>query len=156
MSDLHFDANGIFNGIVVALLLGGGGWALGWARMRLGLMNDRISLKILRAELNKVLGLQQNPGKVAEFLLTQLLCCFGILGIGMAYAPMAFMDGGAKVIGPILAILGLGIYTCVVYAIGIIIRLKKGAKYVQRQEAKVAVLEERLERRNAVKQKVKD
>ncbi|MCW0390820.1 hypothetical protein NB690_001394 [Xanthomonas sacchari] len=74
----------------------------------------------------------------------------------MAYAPMAFMDGGAKVIGPILAILGLGIYTCVVYAIGIIIRLKKGAKYVQRQEAKVAVLEERLERRNAVKQKVKD
>nr|WP_267112891.1 hypothetical protein [Xanthomonas sacchari] len=38
----------------------------------------------------------------------------------------------------------------------LIIRLKKGAKYVERQEAKVAVLEERLERRNAVKQKVKD
>ncbi|UQQ14984.1 hypothetical protein [Xanthomonas arboricola] len=64
MSDLHLDANSVFNGIVVALLLGGGGWALGWAKMRLGLMNDRISLKILRAELNKVLSLQKEPSKV--------------------------------------------------------------------------------------------
>lgn len=156
MSDLHLDANSVFNGIIVALLLGGGGWALGWARMRLGLMNDRISLKILRAELNKVLSLQKDPGRVATFLLTQLLCCFGILGIGMAYAPIAFMDGGAKWIGPALAIFGLSIYTCAVYAIGILIRLRKGGDYVRRQEAKIAVLENRLEQRNAAKQKAKD
>ncbi|WP_058363002.1 hypothetical protein [Xanthomonas translucens] len=153
MSGLHLDANNIFNGIVLALIVWSGTWALGWAKTRLGLMNDRISLRILRAELNKVLDLQREPGKVAAFLLTQLLCCFGILGIGMTYAPIAFMDGGAKWVGPGLAILGLAIYTCAVYAIGILIRLKKGAKYVQRQEAKIVALEERLERRNAAKQK---
>ncbi|MBB5876145.1 hypothetical protein [Xanthomonas sp. 3498] len=156
MSDLHLDANSVFNGIIVALLLGGGGWALGWARMRLGLMNDRITLKIHRAELNKVLNLQRDSAKVAAFLLTQILFCFAILGVAMAYSTIAFMDGGAKWMAPVVSILGLAIYTCAVYAIGIIIRVKKGAKYVQRQEAKIAALEEGLERRNAVKQKARE
>lgn len=41
----------------------------------------------------------------------------------------------------LVSILGLAIYTCAVYAIGIIIRVKKGGTYVQRQEANIAVLE---------------
>ncbi len=156
MSDLHLDANNIVNGIVLALIVGGGSWAVGWAKSRLGLMNDRVSLRIYRAELNKVLGLLQDPSKVATFLLTQLLCCFGILGIGTACAPIAFMDGGARWIGPALAIVGLAIYTCAVYAIGILVRIKKGASYVQSQEAKIIALEARLERRQMGKEKVRD
>lgn len=73
MGELNLDANSIFNGIVVVVLAAGGSWALGRAWGRLGLLSDRMNLKILRAELGKVVDLQEDPSKTAVFLLTQVL-----------------------------------------------------------------------------------
>ncbi|KGR48734.1 hypothetical protein OC00_20845 [Xanthomonas vasicola] len=118
-------------------------------------MSDRLNLKILRAELKKVVELQADPAKTAVFLLTQVLFCLAIMGIGAAYAPLAFFQGGMRWFVPVLACLGLSIYGCAIYAIGILVRLRKGAAYVQRQEARIAAVEEKLGRTRVGKEKVR-
>ncbi|MEA9753713.1 hypothetical protein VDG64_00720 [Xanthomonas campestris pv. raphani] len=156
MGELHLDANSIFNGIVVVLLAAGGSWALGRAWGRLGLLSDRMNLKILRAELGKVMDLQGDSSKIAVFLLTQVLFCLAIMGVGAAYAPLAFFEGGMKWFVAVLAVLGLSIYGCAIYAVGILVRLRKGPAYVQRQEARIAAVEEKLGRTQVGKEKVRD
>ncbi|MGV7196894.1 MULTISPECIES: hypothetical protein [unclassified Xanthomonas] len=156
MGELHLDANSIFNGILVVVLATGGSWTLGWAWGRLGLLSDRMNLKILRAELRKVVELQGNPAKTAVFLLEQVLFCLAIIGIGAAYAALAFFDGGMKWVVPGLAFLSLSIYGFAIYAIGILVRLRKGPAYVQRQEARIAAVEEKLGRTQVGKEKVRD
>lgn len=155
MGELHLDANSIFNGIVVVVFAAGGSWALGQAWGRLGLLSNRLSLKILRAELRKVVELQGDPAKIAVFLLTQVLFCLAIMGVGAVYAPLAFFEGGMKWFVAILAVLGLSVYGCAIYAVGILIRLRKGAAYVQRQEARIAAVEEKLGRTQVGKEKVR-
>lgn len=156
MGDLHLDANSIFNGIVVVLLAAGGSWALGRAWGRLGLLSDRMNLKILRAELGKVVDLQGDSSKTAVFLLTQVLFCLAIMGVGAAYAPLAFFEGGMRWFVAVLAVLGLSIYGCAIYAVGILVRLRKGPAYVQRQEARIAAVEEKLGRTQVGKEKIRD
>ncbi|WP_230620380.1 hypothetical protein [Xanthomonas arboricola] len=156
MGDLHLDANSIFNGILVVVLAAGGSWALGRAWGRLGLLSDRMNLKILRAELGKVVDLQEDPSKTAVFLLTQVLFCLAIMGVGAAYAPLAFFEGGMKWFVVVLAVLGLSIYGCAIYAVGILVRLRKGPAYVHRQEARIAAVEEKLGRTQVGKEKVRD
>ncbi|WP_258079675.1 hypothetical protein [Xanthomonas arboricola] len=154
MGELHLDANSIFNGIVVVVLAAGGSWALGRAWGQLGLLSDRLNLKILRAELRKVVELQGDTAKIAVFLLTQVLFCLAIMGIGAAYAPLAFFEGGMRWFVAVLACLGLSIYGCAIYAIGILVRLRKGAAYVQRQEARIATVEKKIERTEVRKEKI--
>ncbi|MEF2242108.1 hypothetical protein [Xanthomonas arboricola] len=156
MGELNLDANSIFNGIVVVVLAAGGSWALGRAWGRLGLLSDRMNLKILRAELGKVVDLQEDPSKTAVFLLTQVLFCLAIMGVGAAYAPLAFFEGGMKWFVVVLAVLGLSIYGCAIYAVGILVRLRKGPAYVHRQEARIAAVEEKLGRTQVGKEKVRD
>ncbi|KGP21861.2 hypothetical protein NY65_20650 [Xanthomonas phaseoli pv. phaseoli] len=141
---------------MVVVLAAGGSWALGRAWGRLGLLSDRLNLKILRAELRKVVELQGDPAKTAVFLLTQVLFCFAIMGIGAAYAPLTFFEGGMKWFVPVLAFLGLLIYGCAIYAIGILVRLRKGDPYVQRQEARIAAVEERLGRMQVGRNGIRD
>jgi hypothetical protein len=113
------------------------------------LLNDRLSLGIHRAELAKVEALLKGPSHVTIFLLTNVLICFAVLGAGLAYAPIAFMDGGAKWAGALLTVMSLAIYSCAVYTLGILYRLKKGETYLVKQREKVAALERKLEQKSA-------
>lgn len=149
MGEIYFDVNAIFNGVVgsVALLIAA--WALGWTRARLGLLSDRMTLRLYRSEFEQVERLMADPMQLAIFLLTYLLICFALLGLGVGYAPIAFMDDGAKWIGPVLACLGLAIYGCSVYTLGIIYRVKKGERYLGKQREKIAGLEKKLTLKSA-------
>lgn len=113
------------------------------------MLSDRLSLRIYRAELAKVEALMKDPSQVTVFLLTSVLICFAILGVALAYAPIAFMDGGAKLIGPLLTMMCLAIYTCAIYPLGILHRLKKGEAYLVKQREKIEALERKLERKPA-------
>ncbi len=144
MAGIVFDGSSIFNGVVSSIVTMVALWALGWARTRLGLLNDRMTLRLYRAELEKVEALMRNPSQVTVFLLTYVVICFAMLGIGIAYAPVAFMDGGAKWVGPFLAVMGLAIYACAVYPLGILYRLKKGDAYLEKQRGRVEILERKL------------
>lgn len=145
MLGISFDGNSIFNGVVGSVAAMLTVWAVRWAGMRLGLLNDRLTLRIHRAELAKVEALARNPAQTAVFLLTCVVICLGILGIGLAYAPIAFMDGGAKWIAPFLAVIGLAVYACAIYPLGILNRLKKGEAYLAKQRVKIERLERRME-----------
>jgi hypothetical protein len=144
MGEIYFDANAIFNGVVgsVALLIAA--WALGWTRARLGLLSDRMTLRLYQSEVKQVERLMADPMQLAIFLLTYLLICFALLGLGVGYAPIAFLDDGTKWIGPVLACLGLAVYACSVYTLGIIYRVKKGERYLGKQREKIEALEKRL------------
>lgn len=78
------------------------------------------------------------------------------MGVGAAYAPLAFFEGGMKWFVVVLAVLGLSIYGCAIYAVGILVRLRKGPAYVHRQEARIAAVEEKLGRTQVGKEKVRD
>ena len=103
MDEIYFDANAIFNGVVgsVALLIAA--WALGWTRARIGLLSDRMTLRMYQSEFKRVEALMTDPMQLAIFLLTYLLICFALLGLGVGYAPIAFLDDGAKWVGPVQA-----------------------------------------------------
>lgn len=144
MEGFWFDGTSFFNSVLASIALAITWWALSWARTRVGLLNDRMTLRLYRAELERVEALKRDPSQVAVFLLTWLVICFAMLGIGIAYAPIAFMDGGAKWIGPFLAVVGLAIYTCAVYVLGILHRLKKGDAYLEKQRGKIDALQQKL------------
>lgn len=144
MEGFWFDGTSFFNSVLASIALAITWWALSWARTRVGLLNDRMTLRLYRAELERVEALKRDPSQVAVFLLTWLVICFAMLGIGIAYAPIAFMDGGAKWIGPFLAVVGLVIYTCAVYVLGILHRLKKGDAYLEKQRGKIDALQQKL------------
>lgn len=149
MTGIAFDGNAIFNGMVGTIAIGVSVWAARWAGTRLGLLNDRLSLRVYRAELAKVEALVKGPSHVTIFLLANVLICFAILGAGLAYAPIAFMGGGAKWAGAFLTVMSLAIYTCAIYTLGILYRLKKGETYLIKQREKVAVLERKLKQKPA-------
>ena len=144
MTGIGFDGNSIFNGVVASIAATVTWWALSWARTRVGLLSDRMTLRLYRAELERVEALRRDPSQVAVFLLTWLVICFAMLGIGIAYAPIAFMDGGAKWIGPFLTVIGFAIYTCAAYVLGILYRLRKGEAYSEKQQAKIDALQQKL------------
>lgn len=144
MGGIQFDGNSIFNGMIASIATLVTVWALGWARARLGLLNDRMTLWLLRAELERVEALAKEPSKVGAFLLTHVVICLAILGVCIAYAPIAFIDGGSKWIGPFLTVMGLAIYICAVYSLGILYRLKKGEAYLEKQREKVGILGKKL------------
>ncbi|WP_313247182.1 hypothetical protein [Stenotrophomonas rhizophila] len=84
-----------------------------------------------------------------QFLLVQVLCCFGILGVAIMLTLFAFMTGGTKWVAPGLGLLGFSIYGCVIYPLGMLIRLRKGDAYIERQRARIELAEKRLELRQA-------
>lgn len=144
MAGIGFDGTSFFNSVLASIALAVTWWALSWARTKVGLLNDRMTLRLYCAELERVEALRRDPSQVAVFLLTWVVICFAMLGIGIAYAPIAFMDGGAKWVGPFLAVVGLAIYTCAVYVLGILHRLKKGDAYLEKQRGKIDALQRKL------------
>jgi len=144
MAGFGFEGTGFFNSVLASIAAAATWWALGWARTRAGLLSNRMTLRLYRAELERVETLKRDPSQVAVFLLTWLVICFAMLGIGIAYAPIAFMDGGAKWIGPFLTMMGLAIYTCAVYALGILHRLRKGEAYLEKQRGRIDALQRKL------------
>ncbi|ATS51222.1 hypothetical protein XAP3CFBP6996_008145 [Xanthomonas citri pv. fuscans CFBP 6996] len=134
-------AQAVIGGVVASTVIYLARWAYGKAIF----WNDRISLAINRAELRKIERLGQDKLHVMQFLLIQVLCCFGILGIAIMLAPLAFMADGAKWIVPGLGLLGLSIYGCVIYPLGMIARLRKGEGYITRQKALIDRTERRLD-----------
>lgn len=141
---LELDPNTIFNGVVTSVVVLSGVWALGHVRTRLTLLNNRLSLNLSRAELAKVRELSGSSERLQSFLLSQLMACFSILGIAMMYVPVSFMEGGTKWIVPGFGVLGLAIYSCGVYAIGMLVRVRRGEAYLNRQQLKISSLEARL------------
>ncbi|MCS3748836.1 hypothetical protein FHY18_004482 [Xanthomonas arboricola] len=134
-------AQAVIGGVVASAVIYLARWAYGKAIF----WNDRISLVINRAELRKIEHLGQDKFHIVQFLLIQVLCCFGILGIAIMLAPLAFMTDGAKWIVPGLGLLGLSIYGCVIYPLGMMVRLRKGAAYIDRQRSLIERTERRLE-----------
>ncbi|MFA4227907.1 hypothetical protein P2C08_17025 [Xanthomonas perforans] len=134
-------AQAVIGGVVASTVIYLARWAYGKAIF----WNDRVSLAINRAEIRKIEYLGQDKFHATQFLLIQVLCCFGILGIAIMLAPLAFMTGGAKWIVPGLGLLGLSIYGCVVYPLGMIVRLRKGEAYIKRQQALIEKAERRLD-----------
>jgi hypothetical protein len=134
-------AQAVIGGIVASTVIYLARWAYGKASF----WNDRVSLAINRAEIRKIEYLGKDKLHVAEFLLIQVLCCFGILAIALMLTPLAFMTGGAKWIVPSLGLLSLAIYGCVIYPLGMIVRLRKGAAYIERQRSLIERTERRLE-----------
>ncbi len=134
-------AKAVIGGVVASPVIYLAHWACGKAIF----WNDRLGLAINRAEIRKIEYLGQDKFHVTQFLLIQVLCCFGILGIAIMLAPLAFMTGGAKWIVPGLGLLGLSIYGCVVYPLGMIVRLRKGEAYIKRQQALIEKAERRLD-----------
>lgn len=134
-------AQAVIGGVVASTVIYLARWAYGKAIF----WNDRIGLAINRAELRKIEHLGQDKFHVMQFLLIQVLCCFGILGIAIMLAPLAFMTDGAKWIVPGLGLLGLSIYGCVVYPLGMIVRLRKGEAYIKRQQALIEKSERSLD-----------
>ncbi|KLC00624.1 hypothetical protein TB9_10080 [Xanthomonas perforans] len=134
-------AQAVIGGIAASMVIHLARWAYGKAIF----WNDRVGLAINRAELRKIERLGQDKFHVMQFLLVQVLCCFGILGIAIMLAPLAFMTDGAKWIAPGLGLLGLSIYGCVIYPLGMIVRLRKGAAYIERQRSLIERTERRLE-----------
>ncbi|MFA1261861.1 hypothetical protein ACDI97_10655 [Xanthomonas axonopodis pv. fascicularis] len=133
-------AQAVIGGVLASTVIYLARWAYGKAIF----WNDRVGLAINRAELRKIEQFGQDKFHVMQFLLIQLLCCFGILGIAIMLAPLAFMTDGAKWIVPGLGLLGLSIYGCVVYPLGMIVRLRKGEAYIKRQQALIEKAEHRL------------
>lgn len=146
MAELGFDGNAVFNGVLASAAFAVTWWAVGKARTRVGLMNDRLSLRILRWELRKVETVLLGPTHTAAFLMAHAIVCFALLGVGVAFAPIAFMEGGEKWIGPGLAVVGLTIYCCAIYPLGILFRASKGEPYLSAQRSKIVALEKKLGR----------
>jgi hypothetical protein len=63
-----------------------------------------------------------------------------------AYGNVSFWTG-AKWIAPGLGVLAFLIYGCVIYPLGMLIRLRKGDAYIERQRARIELAEKRLELR---------
>lgn len=144
MTSLHFDPNSIFNGIVGGLVLIGLAWAFGRGKAWIWLLGNTLGLSLMRTELKKALELGQDPSRMQVFLLRHVLICFAIVGVGIAYAPVMLLDGGMQWIGPGAALLGLGMYCNVIYALGFMNRVGQGDAYLIRQQEKIDALEARL------------
>ena len=145
MTVMALDVNSIFNSMVGTVALTFTVWAARLTGIKFSLLSGRLSLKIYRKELAIVEDLIKNPPQVMVFLLTIILVCLAILGVGLAYAPIAFMDGGAKWVGPPLTIMSLALYACAIYPLGILHRVKKGEAYLVKQRGKIEELERKLE-----------
>lgn len=135
----------VIGGVVASIVIFLARWACG----KVSFWNEQMGLAINRAELRKIEQLSADRLNVLQFLLIQVLCCFGILGIAIMLTLFAFMTGGAKWIAPGLGVLGFSIYGCVIYPLGMLIRLRKGDAYIERQRARIELAEKRLELRQA-------
>jgi len=151
MTSLNFDPNSIFNSVVGGLVLLGLAWAFGRGKAWIWLLGSRLGLSLMRSELKKALELGRDPSRMQVFLLRHVLISFAILGVGIAYAPVMLLDGGMDWIGPGAALLGLGMYCNVIYALGFISRVGQGDAYVIRQQEKIAALEVRMAAHRAAK-----
>lgn len=134
-------AKAVIGGVVASPVIYLAHWACGKAIF----WNDRLGLAINRAEIRKIEHLGKDKLHVVEFLLIQGLCCFGILSVALMLTPLAFMTGGVKLIVPGLGLLGLALYGSVIYPLGMIVRLRKGAAYIERQRSLIERTERRLE-----------
>ncbi|UHH09668.1 hypothetical protein LU699_15610 [Luteimonas fraxinea] len=144
MDNFGFDFKDVLNTVLAGIFVASLSWAFGWVRLRVGMFNDRISLRILRGELDCVLELKRNPSGVGVLLGRQALICFAILGISIVYAPMAVIENGGRYVLPFVAVLGMSLYACAIYPLGILNRLSKGNAFVERQRARIELIEARI------------
>lgn len=120
-----------------------------WGYDKAGFWNERLGLALNRAELRKVRHLASDRLNVIEFLLIQVLWCFGILAIAALIAPLAYATGGQHWMGVVVVTAAFIIYGCVVFPLGIIVRLRKGDEYIRRQELRIERGEKVLEKHRA-------
>ncbi|MEB1941282.1 MULTISPECIES: hypothetical protein [Xanthomonas] len=140
---MPFDVSDVVGSLVAAVVL----IVAKWAFDKLSFWDEKIGLMINRAELRKVELLRADPVHITHFLLLQGIYCFGALAIGLMLLPLAFMDGGMKLLTPGLWCVGLVIYFCVVFPAGMMVRVRKGDAYIKRQQERIARAEKRLELR---------
>ncbi|UXB37592.1 hypothetical protein [Stenotrophomonas maltophilia] len=108
-----------------------------WAYAKAGFWNEKLGLAMNRAELRKVQHLASDRSNLLQFLLTQLLWCFCFLAIAAMVAPLAYATGGLHWLGVVVTIGALAIYGCVIFPLGMIVRIRKGDSYIQRQIARI-------------------
>jgi len=134
---------GVVAGLVTAVAISLARWAYGLA----GFWNERLGLTLNRAELKKVQHLASDQRILVEFLLTQVLWCICYLAVAAMVAPLAYTTGGQHWLGVVVSALGLLIYCCVIYPLGMVVRVRKGDAYISRQKLRIErgikVVEER-------------
>ncbi|ASE52676.1 TPA: hypothetical protein UOC34_001046 [Stenotrophomonas maltophilia] len=108
-----------------------------WAYAKAGFWNEKLGLAMNRAELRKVQHLALEKSNLLQFLLTQLLWCFCFLAIALMFAPLAYATGGLPWLGAVVTLGALAIYGCVIFPLGMVVRLRKGDSYIQRQMARI-------------------
>lgn len=108
-----------------------------WAYAKAGFWNEKLGLAMNRAELRKVRHLALDKSNLVQFLLTQLLWCFCFLAIALMFAPLAYATGGLPWLGAVVTLGALAIYGCVIFPLGMVVRLRKGDSYIQRQMARI-------------------
>lgn len=108
-----------------------------WAYAKAGFWNEKLGLAMNRAELRKVQHLASEKSNLVQFLLTQLLWCFCFLAIALMFAPLAYATGGLPWLGAVVILGALAIYGCVIFPLGMVVRLRKGDSYIQRQMARI-------------------
>ncbi|AHG43570.1 hypothetical protein N018_12140 [Pseudomonas syringae CC1557] len=139
---IPFDVSDVAASLVATIVL----IVAKWAFDQVSFLDKKFGLLVNRAELRKIEWLRSDPTNLTHFLLIQGLYCFGAIAMGFLLLPLAFMNGGMKLLVPCLLCVGFAMYFCVVFPLGMLVRLRKGDAYVKRQQECIAQAEKHLER----------
>jgi hypothetical protein len=146
MPNLTLDIDNIYNALIAAVIVAIAARSFGRMKLATVSINNRWSAWMLRREIARVESFLTDPSEITRFFLTQLLWCMAIIGVGITFASIAFVDGGLRWVAVICPVVGMSIYIVAIYGIGMVWRSRNASAYLDRLKSRLAILEGRVRR----------